>query len=193
MASGGGSTAVSSRSLQCAVPAFMRACPQHLPAATLRRLGTCCDSGHRLPGPCLARETIYFNPQQTRIAIVTMGSLCPGQNDVVRAIVSKVRWRALFFFIRHAVPLFFFHSACSATLFFYSPCSATLLPCGLPADLPMLAYLGPGWLWLCSILAFRRRLTRRLRQPRQRCKLRQSTAVSCQDALVVAPGSACRV
>jgi hypothetical protein len=35
------------------------------------------------------RETIYFNPQQTHIAIVTVGGLCPGLNDVVRSLVSK--------------------------------------------------------------------------------------------------------
>ena len=39
----------------------------------------------------MRRETIYFNPSQVNIAIVTVGGLCPGLNDVVRSIVSKVR------------------------------------------------------------------------------------------------------
>lgn len=35
------------------------------------------------------RETIYFNPAETRIAIVTCGGLCPGLNDVVQGLVGK--------------------------------------------------------------------------------------------------------
>ncbi len=37
-----------------------------------------------LAGP---RERIYFDPSKTRCAIVTCGGLCPGINDVIRAIV----------------------------------------------------------------------------------------------------------
>ena len=36
------------------------------------------------------REAIYFNPLTTHAAIVTCGSLCPGLNDVLRAIVLKL-------------------------------------------------------------------------------------------------------
>lgn len=36
------------------------------------------------------RSTIYFNPQQVNAALVTCGSLCPGLNDVIRAIVHKL-------------------------------------------------------------------------------------------------------
>lgn len=35
------------------------------------------------------RETIYFNPAETRVAIVTCGGLCPGLNDVVQGLVGK--------------------------------------------------------------------------------------------------------
>jgi len=37
-----------------------------------------------LAGP---RKHLYFNPHQTKAAIVTCGGLCPGINDVIRAIV----------------------------------------------------------------------------------------------------------
>jgi 6-phosphofructokinase 1 len=33
------------------------------------------------------RETVYFEPDKVRTAIVTCGGLCPGLNDVIRAIV----------------------------------------------------------------------------------------------------------
>lgn len=33
------------------------------------------------------RETLFFHPARTRCAIVTCGGLCPGDNDVIRAIV----------------------------------------------------------------------------------------------------------
>lgn len=36
-----------------------------------------------------ARETIYFNPAETTVAIVTCGGLCPGLNDVVQGLVNK--------------------------------------------------------------------------------------------------------
>lgn len=37
-----------------------------------------------------ARETIYFNPAETNVAIVTCGGLCPGLNDVVQGLVRKL-------------------------------------------------------------------------------------------------------
>ncbi|EIE26511.1 phosphofructokinase family protein [Coccomyxa subellipsoidea C-169] len=37
-----------------------------------------------------ARETIYFNPVETNVAIVTCGGLCPGLNDVVQGLVRKL-------------------------------------------------------------------------------------------------------
>ncbi len=39
-----------------------------------------------LAGP---REKIYFDPNQTKCAIVTCGGLCPGLNNVIRAIVMS--------------------------------------------------------------------------------------------------------
>lgn len=36
-----------------------------------------------------ARQNIFFNPAKTRCAIVTCGGLCPGINDVIRAIVMQ--------------------------------------------------------------------------------------------------------
>jgi 6-phosphofructokinase 1 len=38
-----------------------------------------------------ARETIFFNPKDTRVAIVTCGGLCPGLNDVVQGLVNKAQ------------------------------------------------------------------------------------------------------
>lgn len=36
-----------------------------------------------------ARETIYYNPVETKVAIVTCGGLCPGVNDVIQGLVNK--------------------------------------------------------------------------------------------------------
>lgn len=39
------------------------------------------------------RERIYFNPKETRAAIVTCGGLCPGVNDVIRSAVLQFHYR----------------------------------------------------------------------------------------------------
>ncbi|MDO9516257.1 MAG: ATP-dependent 6-phosphofructokinase [Syntrophales bacterium] len=39
------------------------------------------------------RETIYFDPAQTKAAIVTCGGLSPGINDVIRAVVMGLYYR----------------------------------------------------------------------------------------------------
>jgi hypothetical protein len=39
------------------------------------------------------RERIYFDPPKTKCAIVTSGGLCPGINDVIRAIVMEAQHR----------------------------------------------------------------------------------------------------
>ncbi|MFC1551266.1 ATP-dependent 6-phosphofructokinase [Candidatus Latescibacterota bacterium] len=39
------------------------------------------------------REKLYFNPKNTKAAIVTCGGLCPGLNDVVRAIFMIMHYR----------------------------------------------------------------------------------------------------
>src|SRR4030042_2811369 len=40
-----------------------------------------------LAGP---REKIYFDPSKLKCVIVTCGALCPGLNDVIRAIVLRL-------------------------------------------------------------------------------------------------------
>ncbi len=39
------------------------------------------------------REKIYFDPKQTKAAIVTCGGLCPGLNAVIRALVMQLWYR----------------------------------------------------------------------------------------------------
>lgn len=48
------------------------------------------DKTFELAGP---REYLYFNPENTRSAIVTCGGLCPGLNDVIRSIVMESWYR----------------------------------------------------------------------------------------------------
>ena len=50
------------------------------------------DSGQTLlsfeqAGP---REKIYFDPSKLKCAVVTCGGLCPGLNDIIRAIVLEL-------------------------------------------------------------------------------------------------------
>lgn len=39
------------------------------------------------------RRQIYFDPARTRCAVVTCGGLCPGINNVIRAIVMEAHWQ----------------------------------------------------------------------------------------------------
>jgi 6-phosphofructokinase 1 len=39
------------------------------------------------------RETIYFEPAKTKVAIVTCGGLCPGLNNVIRSLVNELTYR----------------------------------------------------------------------------------------------------
>lgn len=50
------------------------------------------QSGNRLPSFEMAgpRERIYFDPSKLRAALVTCGGLCPGLNDIIRAIVLEL-------------------------------------------------------------------------------------------------------
>jgi len=50
----------------------------------------CGDGLLEKAGP---REKIYFDPAKVNAALVTCGGLCPGLNDVVRAIVMCLRYR----------------------------------------------------------------------------------------------------
>jgi 6-phosphofructokinase 1 len=57
--------------------------------STLKGVQTYLDKGKKPPyfemaGP---REEIYFDPSKLKCGIVTCGGLCPGLNDVIRAIV----------------------------------------------------------------------------------------------------------
>ena len=52
-------------------------------------------AGARLETPILfekagPRETIFFDPKDTRVGIVTCGGLCPGINNVIRSIVLEL-------------------------------------------------------------------------------------------------------
>src|SRR5438445_4436688 len=46
----------------------------------------------QLPGfePAGARRRLFFDPSKTRAGIVTCGGLCPGLNDVIRALVMEL-------------------------------------------------------------------------------------------------------
>ncbi|WP_430783338.1 ATP-dependent 6-phosphofructokinase [Actinoplanes sp. G11-F43] len=52
-------------------------------------------SADRLPGfePAGPRRRIFFDPAKTRVGIVTCGGLCPGLNDVIRALVLELTSR----------------------------------------------------------------------------------------------------
>jgi 6-phosphofructokinase 1 len=39
------------------------------------------------------KETIFFEPAKTKVAIVTCGGLCPGLNNVIRALVNQLYYR----------------------------------------------------------------------------------------------------
>ncbi len=54
----------------------------------------CLTCGHEpsffeLAGP---RESVFFDPAETKAAIVTCGGLCPGLNDVIRALVMQLHY-----------------------------------------------------------------------------------------------------
>ncbi|MDT8391401.1 MAG: ATP-dependent 6-phosphofructokinase [Lentisphaeria bacterium] len=52
----------------------------------------CAERGVPIPGfePAGPREMIYHDPAWTRAAIVNCGGLCPGLNDVIKAIVTTL-------------------------------------------------------------------------------------------------------
>ena len=51
------------------------------------------NSRHNLIEKAGPRENIYFDPSKVRAGIVTCGGLCPGLNDVIRAIVMTLWYR----------------------------------------------------------------------------------------------------
>src|SRR5271163_2665566 len=48
----------------------------------------------QLPGfePAGPRRKIFFDPSKCRVGIVTCGGLCPGLNDVIRALVLELNF-----------------------------------------------------------------------------------------------------
>ncbi|PSC73867.1 Hydroxymethylglutaryl-mitochondrial isoform B [Micractinium conductrix] len=76
-------TAQPSSAMAAAAPALQRT------LSTPRSSDSYFDATPRFALRAGPRSTIYFQPSQTRVAIVTAGGLCPGMNDVIRAIVQK--------------------------------------------------------------------------------------------------------
>ncbi len=60
----------------------------------LVRVETLIQRGEDLPAFEMAgpRERIYFDPAAVKVALVTCGGLCPGLNDVIRAIVLELHF-----------------------------------------------------------------------------------------------------
>ncbi len=68
---------------------FVKDSEKVLLSSDFKEIKACMDDGHEPPqmekaGP---REHIYFDPSKLNCGIVTCGGLCPGLNDVIRAIV----------------------------------------------------------------------------------------------------------
>ena len=59
-------------------------------AANARNVATTELPGFEPAGP---RKKIYFDPSKARAGIVTCGGLCPGFNDVIRALVMELAFR----------------------------------------------------------------------------------------------------
>jgi 6-phosphofructokinase 1 len=61
----------------------------------LKGLKSYLDSGRELPGLEIAgpREKIFFDPTNLKCGIVTCGGLCPGLNDVIRAITLTLTYQ----------------------------------------------------------------------------------------------------
>ena len=62
--------------------------------SNLEKIEQLLEAGKRPPvferaGP---REKIYFDPSKLKCGIVTCGGLCPGLNDVIRAIVLALHY-----------------------------------------------------------------------------------------------------
>ena len=62
--------------------------------ATLKEAEVCIGAGKTLPSFEMAgpREKIYFDPSKLKCGIVTCGGICPGLNDVIRAIVLSLHY-----------------------------------------------------------------------------------------------------
>ncbi|MDZ7698795.1 MAG: ATP-dependent 6-phosphofructokinase [Deltaproteobacteria bacterium] len=62
--------------------------------STLKEAKTALDELGRMPSFEMAgpRKTIYFDPGDLRCGIVTCGGICPGLNDVIRALVMSLHY-----------------------------------------------------------------------------------------------------
>ncbi|MBI2214308.1 MAG: ATP-dependent 6-phosphofructokinase [Acidobacteria bacterium] len=71
---------------------FIREDDRILYHTELRDVKACIDAGKEPPTfeRAGARSRIYFDPRQVKAGIVTCGGLCPGLNDVIRAIVLSL-------------------------------------------------------------------------------------------------------
>jgi 6-phosphofructokinase 1 len=58
----------------------------------LNHINEMIQEGQSLPAFELAgpRENLYFDPSKVRCGLVTCGGLCPGLNDIIRAIVLEL-------------------------------------------------------------------------------------------------------
>ncbi len=85
---------------KCTVPSpmdpgqFVKDDDRVLYSATLKEAHACIEASKPLPtfemaGP---REKIYFDPSKLKCGIVTCGGICPGLNDVIRAIVLSLHY-----------------------------------------------------------------------------------------------------
>ena len=61
---------------------------------TLKEAEDCINAGRSLPSFEMAgpREKLYFDPSKLKCGIVTCGGICPGLNDVIRAIVLSLHY-----------------------------------------------------------------------------------------------------
>ena len=60
--------------------------------SSLKELESLLEAGNKAPGFELAgpRKEIYFDPSKLKCGIVTCGGICPGVNDVIRAITLSL-------------------------------------------------------------------------------------------------------
>ena len=76
------------RSKTCPSSTTPSACSRR-PTRSPSRRRSAAASRRRASSPAGPREQIFFDPSKTRAGIVTCGGLCPGLNDVIRALVMS--------------------------------------------------------------------------------------------------------
>ena len=63
------------------------------------------------------REMIYFEPQKVKAAVVSCGGLCPGINDVIRALVMELHFR---YGVRNIIGVKYASIICAGSFVSYS-------------------------------------------------------------------------